>query len=126
MTSLANALDPVAGSGPIIFVMGPGRAGMSGMRTGRYDGGILGSAAVGNDVIAIAPAGIAAALSPDPAIETSNAGTLVMDTAPGAMGTMGPARSLFQTDAIGIKMRWPVTWIRRTNAAVAWLTPTWK
>jgi hypothetical protein len=65
-------------------------------------------------------------MSLDPTVETSTGGTLVMeDTAPGAPGTM-TTRGLFQTDAIGVKMRWPVSWARRDNRGVAWLTPAWK
>ena len=79
-----------------------------------------------NDLLAIAPAALVAALSPEPEIETSKAATLVMDTAPGAAGTMGPERSLFQTDSLALKMRWPVSWALRDPRGFAWLTPAWK
>jgi hypothetical protein len=91
---------------------------------------VLGCSAVGNDLIAIAPAGLVSAFSPDPEIETSSAASLVMNdvAAPivngGAMAA--PVRSLLQTDSIALKVRWPMAWALRSPAAVAWVTPTWK
>ena len=49
-----------------------------------------------------------------------------MDTAPQPAGTMGPSRSLFQTDSLALKMRWPVSWALRDPRGFAWLTPAWK
>jgi hypothetical protein len=128
--ALFGALAPVAGNGPYILVMSPGRAAMFNARgQGSLTTNnviVLGSSAVINDVLAIAPAALVAALAPQPQIETSKAAALVMDTAPGAAGTMGPERSMFQTDTQAIKMRWPVTWALRDARGFAWLTPTWK
>src|SRR5262245_40566612 len=128
VANLINAVAPVAGSGPYILVSSPGRAALL---TGRFrvTGSsirVLGSSAGTNDLLAIAPAALVAALSPTPDIETSKAATLVMDTAPGAAGTMGPEREMFQTDAMAIKMRWPITWALRDARGFAWSTPTWK
>jgi hypothetical protein len=49
-----------------------------------------------------------------------------MDTAPGDAGTMGPERSVWQTDSVAVKVRWPVSWALRDPRGVAWLTPAWK
>jgi hypothetical protein len=130
MAVLFNELAPVAGNGPYILVMSPGRAMMFNARNSGVPTGtnviVLGSSAVINDVLAIAPAALVAAFSPQPEIETSKAATLVMDTAPGAAGTMGPERSMFQTDTQAIKLRWPVTWALRDPRGFAWITPSWK
>jgi hypothetical protein len=129
VTALFGAISTVAGSGPYVLITSGGRAALAGTsrRIGESDNVlVLGASAVGNDIIAVAPVGLVAAIDPEPELETSNAGTLVMDTAPGAAGTMGPERSLYQTDSIAIKMRWAVSWALRSSAAVAWLTPTWK
>jgi len=40
--------------------------------------------------------------------------------------TPGPERSLYQTESIAIKCRWPVSWALRDSRAVAWTTPGWK
>ena len=69
-----------------------------------------------------------------PAIDMSNQATLHMeDTTPLAIGTTGtptvvaaPTRSLFQTDSLGLRLVWDITWnLRRPGAAqfrtgVAW------
>ena len=82
--------------------------------------------AAGNLLIAIAAPALVLAISPDPIVETSKAASLHMDSAPQPMGTAGSARSLFQTDSIAVKVRWPVSWALRDPRGVAWMTPTWK
>jgi hypothetical protein len=128
VATLINALGPVAGNGPYALVASPGRAAAMQFRFISEDSSIqvFGSNAVINDLLAVAPAALVAALSPEPEIEASKAATLVMDTTPGAAGTMGPERSLFQTDALALKMRWPVSWALRDPRGFAWLTPAWK
>jgi hypothetical protein len=128
VATLINAVAPVAGNGPFVLVASPGRAANMAIRFNRdlSNVRVLGSSAVINDLLAVAPTALVAALSPEPEIETSKAATLVMDTAPGAAGTMGPERSVFQTDSLAMKMRWPVTWALRDPRGFAWMTPVWK
>jgi hypothetical protein len=129
VAALINSLAPVGGNGPYILVGAPGRAVMLGARfieRSDVDLSIFGSSAVINDLLAIAPAVLVAAISAEPEIETVNAATLVMDTGPGAAGTMGAERGLFQTDSVAIKVRWPVSWALRDPRGFAWMTPTWK
>jgi hypothetical protein len=131
MATLLNAIGAVGGKGPFMFVGNVGRmVGMSARFVGDADDECtirsVMTTATGSDVLAIAPRALAAAVSPDPEVETASAGALVMDTAPGPAGTMGPEKSLFQTETIAIKVRWPVSWALRDPRGVAWLTPTWK
>jgi Phage capsid family len=129
VATLINAVGAVGGKGPFLIVSGPGRAASFGMRIGAGETMLIpvASSAVGNDLIAIAPKAIVAALTADPEIETANAGTLVMDdTAPALPDTTQPEKEMFQTDSLAIKVRWPVSWALRNSAAVAWLTPSWK
>jgi len=132
VTTLVNAVSPVAGSGPVALICSPGRALMVRARFNENIDSpdqvpVYGSSAVGNDIVAVAPAALVAALSPGPIVETINAGTLHMDTAPVAdPGSTGTHKSLFQTESVAIKMRWPVTWALRDVRGVAWLTPAWK
>ena len=128
VATLINSVSTVGGKGPFLFVAGPGRAASFSMRIDSAASTIIpmASSAVGNDLICIAPKAIAAALSADPDTETTNAGTLVMDTAPGAAGTTGAGeKEMWQTDSVAVKVRWPVTWALRAAGAVAWLTPAW-
>jgi hypothetical protein len=89
---------------------------------------IFGSNGVAADeLIAIATNGIASACDPVPRFDVSNQGVLVMDdAAPGQLvsadGTAaGPARSLFQTDSLALRMVWECSWGRRADAAVGWI-----
>jgi hypothetical protein len=135
--TLISAVSAVGGNGPYIFVARPGRAAVMIMRFVReaiVEGGgaepaalVFGSPAVGNDLICISPAALVAALSPDPVVEVADTGTMVLDTVPPAdPGSTGTHKSLFQTETIAVKVRWPVTYALRNPAGVAWLTPTWK
>jgi hypothetical protein len=129
VAALMNGVGTVGGRGPFALVMG---AGHGVTIQGRFSGAkdqfsVHWSSAVGSDMIAIAPKAIAAAVSPEPDIEVTNAATLVMDTAPGAAGTTGTGeKAMWQTDSLAIKIRWPVSWVVRNTAGVAWLTPAWK
>jgi hypothetical protein len=138
MDTLINAVSQVGGKGPFIIVASAGRIVSANTRfTDRMhsitDQGAapifttIASAAVGNDMIALAPQAIVAAISAEPDVEATSAATLVMDTAPGAAGTTGSGeKGMFQTDSIAAKVRWPVNWALRDPRAVAWLTPVWK
>ena len=127
VVALVNVLAPVAGNGPYILVTSPGRAAGMKMRfIGETDITVIGSSAVINDVLAIAPGALVCALSPEPEVETANSATLHMDTAPTAVGSAAPHRSLYQTDSIAVKVRWPVSWVLRDPRGFAWMTPTWK
>jgi hypothetical protein len=133
MATLLNAVAPVAGKGPVVIVGSLGRIASASARFGSIkaegdDATIIpiASPAAGNDIIVIAPKALVAALSADPDVETASAATLVMDTAPGAAGTMGPEKEMWQTESLAVKVRWPVSWALRNAAAVAWLTPAWK
>lgn len=129
VSALVSAVSTVAANGSIYVVSSAGRGAAMSLRTPADEEGrirFVSSSAVGNDVVAVAAAGLVSSLSPTPETEVANASTLVMDTAPGAAGTMGPERSVFQTDSLALKVRWPLTWALRSSQAVAWLTPTWK
>lgn len=128
MSTMFGVVGQVGGKGPYFLASNMGRSISMATRA-------VGDAAalrpvianIGNDIIVIAPKAIAAAVDITPDVETSNASTLVMDTAPIAVGQAGPAnRGLFQTDSIAVKIRWPVSWIVRDPLGVAWLTPAWK
>ena len=135
ISALIGAVAVVAGNSktPFNLVGSPQRAFVLQMRFIR--GGetpaesantVFGSSAMGNDLMAIASDALASAIGLDPVIETSIAATLQMDTAPQPVGSVGPERSVWQTDSVAVKMRWPVSWVLRDPRGVAWLTPTWK
>ena len=131
--TLVNAVSAVGGNGPFLLIGSPGRIAARVMRFVLQAGnvGVLASSAVGNDLICVAPRALVCALSPDPEVETANAGELHMNDTPLPIVDSGgvvasPAKSLFQTETIALKMRWRVTWALRDPRAIAWLTPSWK
>jgi Phage capsid family len=135
-TALVNSISVVGGNGQFIFVMSAGRSmAIHGRlwKIGNWDSDnftILASAAAGLDIIAVAPAALVSAFDPTPDVQTSNSGELHMNDTPLAIVNGGapaaPARSLFQTESIATKIRWPLSWALRDSRGVAWLTPTWK
>jgi hypothetical protein len=127
IASLIGAVGQVGGKGPFLLVASAGRvASMRPRFIGSDEVIPVVSNAVGNDLIAIAPQGVVAAISAEPDVETTNAATLVMDTSPVAPNTTLPTKEMWQTDSIATKVRWPVSWALRDARAVAWLTPSWK
>jgi hypothetical protein len=133
MSTLLNSVGAVGGNGPFFVISSIGRLASASGRYGSLkaegtDATIipLASLAVGNDVIALSPKALVAALSADPDVETVKAATLVMDTVPVTPNTTQATKGMFQTDSVAVKVRWPVTWSLRNPAGVAWLTPVWK
>jgi Phage capsid family len=131
IATLVNAVGQVGGNGPFIIVASAGRlvSATGRIRDDSPDTPVIykASAAVGNNMLAIAPQAVVAAISAEPDVETVNAATLVMDdTAPSTPDTTQPTKGMWQTDSIALKCRWPVSWALRDPRGVAWLTPAWK
>lgn len=125
MAALADAVAPVAGNAPLAFVGSLGRA----LKANVYLQGVddafaIGSGAVINDFLCVATAALVSAIG-DPEVESSSASTLHMDDVPNIdPGSAGRHSSMFQTDSIAIRLRWPVSWTVRDPRGFAWLTPT--
>ena len=110
---LVDAIAPVAGGSKIALIGSLSRALRMSARfygTGDENVLILPSAAVINDFLAVACAALVSVFGTDPDIEVSRGASLNMDSAPAADPTTppGPYRSMWQTDAIAIKIRWPM------------------
>jgi hypothetical protein len=135
--TVTAAVAAVAGSNPIAVIASPARAIRLKLRlqtAGDVGFEIFGSNGVGaNEIVAIATNGIVSACDPVPRFDVSDQGTLVMDDAAtpgqlvvGASTASGPARSLWQTDSIALRMVWECSWARRSDTAVSWLgSVTW-
>ena len=114
VSNLVGAISTKAGNGSIVFVAAPQQATRLLIVAESLQDSILMTAALpkGN-VIAVATNAIASALEPI-AIETSKGATIQEDTTtPSSDPTAGPRRSFFQTDAIGLRMRLPISWATR-------------
>jgi hypothetical protein len=129
LSTVAAAVSVIGG--PIMFVTAPRRAAAISLRA-KYElpFPVLGSPAVApDDLIAVATQGIASATDEVPEISSSRMATVHMDTEPlpiaGDDGTLAaPVRSLWQTNAVGIKLGFDASWALRNPSALAWLTAT--
>ena len=125
MAKLADAVGPVSGGSQLAYIGSPGRA----LKANAYLNGApnavaLGSGAVINDFLCVAVAALVSAIG-DPTVESSSSATLHMDDTPNRdVSHAGRHESMFQTDAIAIKLRMPMSWIMRDPRGFAWMTPT--
>jgi hypothetical protein len=121
---LANAVGPVGGNAPLAFLASPGRAIATKVLLSGQVHPVFATSALVNEFLCVATAALVSAVG-DVAVESATAATLHMDTVPTAdVGSASRHASMFQTDAIAIKTRWPVAWIMRDPRGVSWLTPT--
>jgi hypothetical protein len=126
MVALATAVAPIGG--PIMFVASPGRAVAMSLRMRReLPFTVLGSPAIAaGDLIAIAVNGVVSAVDGAPEIETSRVATVHMSDTPTPIvdngGTVAaPARSLWQSASVGIKLRFDASWALRDAGGLAWI-----
>jgi hypothetical protein len=126
MGALADAVSPVAGNSTLIYIASPGRALKIKLRMAREIDGVtvLGSNAVINDLLCIAANAFVAAVGAQPTVEASKSAVLHMDTVPSATLPAGTEKSVFQMDAVALKLLWPVGWALRDSRGFAWSTPT--
>jgi hypothetical protein len=129
LQSLANAIAPVAGNRDITIIASPGASAALVLRLpAKVDWPILTSVALPlRTVIAIAPRAVASAIEGPPAIEASKFAEIHRETQPGEVVDVGgvwarPVASVFQTDEVALKLRWPVSWGLRSPSAIAWMT----
>jgi hypothetical protein len=134
IAALTNAVAPIAGSaGALTFVAAPSQAAALRLwapNTFRYE--VLASSGLAAGVvICIAPNALVSALDPVPRFEISSEATLHMETSPLPLSATGtpnvvsaPMTSIYQVDAIAIRMIMQVAWALRNAAGLAWLTTT--
>jgi hypothetical protein len=135
LETLARSIAQIAGLHQMVLIMDPGRGAVAPMRVpGDFPFKVLASAALtANEIIAIAPVALANGFGSTPEIETAKETTLHMeDTNPAPIvggaspladttTVAAPTRSLWQSDAVALKLRLPVSWALRSPQAVAWL-----
>jgi hypothetical protein len=128
LVALASAVAPVASNGEIAFVAPPGQAVGIALKSNRefaYQVLTSSSLAAGT-VIAVALNALVGAAEGPPQIDVSIQATIHEETAPGPLVDIGgvmatPIRSMTQTDSVGLRLRWPISWVLRSPAAVAWV-----
>jgi hypothetical protein len=134
LNALAKAIAPVTTG--LVFVAHPAQAAAINLNRGVTFPNIevwptLGVAA--GTVIALDPAAFVSAFGPEPEISASTETLLHMESTtplPFASGAQGsgvlatPARSMFQVDAVALKIKLRASWAWRTAGAVAWVAST--
>jgi len=94
---------------------------------------VIGSPAIAiGTIIAVAPGGVATGFGTEPEISTVRETTLHFDTAPAQIGVVGapnvvaaPTRSLFQTDAIALRMILRLAWVAAPGSVAYITSATW-
>jgi hypothetical protein len=129
LSALANAVAQRAGNADLAFVMAPRQAVAATLGLPKeFPWPLLTSTALADgEVICVVPSAIAAVLEPVPRIDASTQTSVHMETNAQPIvkddGTIAtPVASTFQTDTVSLRMRWPLSWSRRANDAVAFST----
>ena len=129
--ALATALAPVAGGGPAVTVAAPAQAAALTLQTPRDFWPVYACAALtAGTVIALVPAALATAVEV-PRVDKGENAVLHMNDAPTDISTSGsavafPTKSMFQLDAVALRLILPASWARRSASGVAWLqNVTW-
>ena len=134
--TLTAIVAAVSGIEPIILVAAPARARTMPLRSIALALNssfvILPSSAIApTALLAIAPGALVSATDSVPEISVSRESVLHLSDTPQQLVTAGtpptiasPSTSLFQTDALALRCRLPVSWAKRDSRAVAWLSTT--
>jgi hypothetical protein len=129
LQKLAAAIAPVSGNGNIVLVASPDAAAALRLRlpvTVQWP--VLVSASLpAKTVICVAANAIVSALEGPPQIDASGQVELVRDTAPTTIddaltAPMQYVGSMYQTDQIALRLRWPIGWALRASNGLAWMT----
>jgi hypothetical protein len=128
LAALAAALAPVAGNGDIVLIVPPQQAIALALRlVGAETWPVLTSSSLAaGTVIAVALNGFVSASGSAPQIEASREASLhYADPAAHLVDAGGviaaPVASLFQSDRIGLKLKWSLSWAVRDTRAVQYL-----
>jgi len=133
--TLASSVAAVSGSNPIFLIASPAQAIALKTLSRPLPFEILSSAALtAGVVIAVAGNAVCSAFDPTPRFATSNQGVLHMDTAPTQISgnvtatpvaMAFPLKSLWQIDAIALRIILEINFVVRSPTGVAWLTASW-
>jgi hypothetical protein len=128
LQALGLAIAPVSGNGEITLIASPDAAVALRLRLpSPVQWPILTSASLAaRTVIAVAANAIVSAIEGTPEISASAVAEFHRETVPAPIvtsaGTVAtPVGSLYQTDEVGLKMRWLISWALRSSAALAWM-----
>jgi hypothetical protein len=117
-----STVSAVSGNAPIVLVMAPRQAASMKVRTDIQWVEVLASTAMPDgSIAAIATNALASVGDLVPTFTTSLDVTLHEDTSAQPVGTAAPARSVFQTDALALKLTCALNWTMRSPLGAAWI-----
>jgi hypothetical protein len=124
---LAAAVAPVSANSPLLFVASPKQAARMKFSSQLKDVEVFSSSALADKtVLCIAANCLVSAIDPAPRFALSTEATVVMRDDPAQLAVVGtpnvvsaPARSLFQTDSISLKMAFEMSWALRSATGLA-------
>lgn len=122
--ALVSAIGPYAGNGSVTLIANPMQAVRATLYTGLSFPVLMTSALPVGTVVAVANNALASIVEA-PAIDAANATSLHLeDTNPQAIGSASPAKSMYQTSCVALRIRLPISWVIRNPLAVAVVTST--
>jgi hypothetical protein len=132
LAALAESVAPLAGNGGIVFIAAARQAvamAIAPLRELPYPLLTSTSLAQGT-VICVAVNAVVSALGAAPQIDLTRAASLHTDTVPQAIASGGsmpsPVVATFQSDKVGVRLRWDISWALRNASAIAHMTAvTW-
>ena len=122
---LATSLAPVAGNSQIAIVGSPDVVvGLALRMPHRVDWPILMTTALApKTVVAVAVNAVASAIDGAPQVDARQDPVFHMaDPASPTIDGVTPVGSTFQTDSVGLRLRWPISWALRDPRGVAWIS----
>jgi hypothetical protein len=128
LQQLVSAVAPVAGNGNIVLIGSPDAAVALQLRLIREEWPILiSNSLAAKTVIMLVSNAVVSAVEGAPRIDASTVAEFHRETAPqdivnASGGVATPVGSLFQTDEVGLRLRWPITWALRDARGIAWMT----
>jgi hypothetical protein len=126
LANITAAVNAVSGNNPVILVASFKQAASLRARMDIQDA-LPCSTLPANTVAAVASNGLASIADSAPEFMVTTEPSVFMDTVPGAIGTTGGTqKSIFQEDIVAIRIKFKLTWVLRSPAAVAWVqNVTW-
>src|SRR5262249_42398862 len=128
LQKLATAIAPVSGNGNVVLVASPDAAAALVMRLpSSVEWPVLTSASLAaRTVIAVAANAVVSAVEGAPQIDARQETELHRETNPQPIVSGGgfatPVGSMFQTDQVALRLRWPISWALRASNGLAWMT----
>jgi hypothetical protein len=121
VAALSAAVSAVSGASPIVLVASAKQAASLALRYPALD--VLSAPTLANGTVAaVASNGLVSISDSVPEFAVSTETSLHMDSAPQAIGTAAPAKTMFQTQCVAIRLKMRATWLVRDPRAIAIIT----